>query len=112
MDTTLGVPFYGKKVVLTTGTFLKGKMFVGRNVNEGGRLGDFNAETLSDSFRDVGMQVERLKTGTPARILGTTIDFTKCDEQPGDENPVFFGFYDTRTEEDVFHVEHRLDELC
>ena len=106
VDTTLGVPFYGKTVVLTTGTFLKGKMFVGRNVNEGGRLGDFNAETLSDSFRDVGMQVERLKTGTPARILGTTIDFTKCDEQPGDENPVFFGFYDTRTEEDVFHVEH------
>ena len=106
VDTTLGVPFYGKTVVLTTGTFLKGKMFVGRNVNEGGRLGDFNAETLSDSFRDVGMQVERLKTGTPARILGTTIDFTKCDEQPGDENPVFFGFYDTRTEEDVFYVEH------
>ncbi len=106
VDTTLGVPFYGKTVVLTTGTFLKGKMFVGRNVNEGGRLGDFNAETLSDSFRDVGMQVERLKTGTPARILGTTIDFSKCDEQPGDENPVFFGFYDTRTEADVFHVEH------
>lgn len=106
VDTTLGVPFYGKTVVLTTGTFLKGKMFVGRNVNEGGRLGDFNAETLSDSFRDVGMQVERLKTGTPARILGTTIDFSKCDEQPGDENPVFFGFYDTRTEEDMFHVEH------
>ena len=106
VDTTLGVSFYGKTVVLTTGTFLKGKMFVGRNVNEGGRLGDFNAETLSDSFRDVGMQVERLKTGTPARILGTTIDFSKCDEQPGDENPVFFGFYDTRTEEDVFHVEH------
>ncbi len=106
VDTTLGVSFYGKTVVLTTGTFLKGKMFVGRNVNEGGRLGDFNAETLSDSFRGVGMQVERLKTGTPARILGTTIDFSKCDEQPGDENPVFFGFYDTRTEEDMFHVEH------
>lgn len=106
VDTTLGVSFYGKTVVLTTGTFLKGKMFIGRNVNEGGRLGDFNAETLSDSFRDIGMQVERLKTGTPARILGSTIDFSKCDEQAGDENPVFFGFYDTRTEEDVFHVEH------
>lgn len=106
VDTTLGVPFYGKTVVLTTGTFLKGKMFIGRNVNEGGRLGDFNAETLSDSFREVGMQVERLKTGTPARILGSTIDFSKCDEQPGDVDPVFFGFYDTRTEEDVFHVEH------
>lgn len=106
VDTTLGVSFYGKTVVLTTGTFLKGKMFIGRNVNEGGRLGDFNSETLSDSFRDIGMQVERLKTGTPARILGSTIDFSKCDEQPGDENPVFFGFYDTRTENDVFHVEH------
>lgn len=106
VDTTLGVSFYGKTVVLTTGTFLKGKMFVGRNVNEGGRLGDFNAETLSDSFREVGMQVERLKTGTPARILGSSIDFSKCDEQPGDENPVFFGFYDTRTDDDMFHVEH------
>lgn len=106
VDTTLGVPFCGKTVVLTTGTFLKGKMFIGKNVNEGGRLGDFNAETLSDSFREIGMAVERLKTGTPARILGSTIDFSKCDEQPGDENPVFFGFYDTRTEEDVFHVEH------
>lgn len=106
VETTLGVPFYGKTVVVTTGTFLKGKMFIGRNVNEGGRLGDFNAETLSDSFRAVGMQVERLKTGTPARVLGTTIDFSRCDEQPGDENPVFFGFYDTRTDEDVFHVEH------
>lgn len=104
--TTLGVSFYAKTVVVTTGTFLKGKMFVGRNVNFGGRLGDFNSETLSDSFREIGMQVERLKTGTPARILGASIDFTKCEEQPGDEKPTFFGFYDTRTEEDVFHVEH------
>lgn len=106
VETVLGVPFYGKTVVLTTGTFLKGKMFIGKNVNEGGRLGDFNSETLSDSFRNVGIQVERLKTGTPARILGSTIDFSKCDEQAGDEDPVFFGFYDTRTDEDVFHVEH------
>ena len=104
--TTLGVSFYAKTVVVTTGTFLKGKMFVGRNVNFGGRLGDFNSETLSDSFREIGMQVERLKTGTPARILGASIDFSKCEEQPGDEKPTFFGFYDTRTEEDVFHVEH------
>lgn len=105
VNTNLGVPFYGKTLVVTTGTFLKGKMFVGKNVNSGGRLGDFNAETLSDSFREAGMQVERLKTGTPARILGSSIDFSKCDEQPGDKDPVFFAFYDTRSDEDMFHVE-------
>lgn len=105
VKTSIGVSFYGKTVVVTTGTFLKGKMFVGTNVNFGGRLGDFNSETLSDSFREVGLAVERLKTGTPARILGSTIDFSECEEQKGDENPVFFAFYDTRDCENLFRVE-------
>ena len=105
VKTSIGVSFYGKTVVVTTGTFLKGKMFVGTNVNFGGRLGDFNSETLSDSFREVGLTVDRLKTGTPARILGSTIDFSECEEQKGDENPVFFAFYDTRDCENLFHVE-------
>ena len=104
--TSLGVNFYARSVVVTAGTFLKGKMFVGQNVNYGGRLGDFCSETLSDSFREAGMDVERLKTGTPARILGSSIDFSLCDEQKGDEKPVFFAFYDTRGNEDMFHVEH------
>ncbi len=106
VETSMGVSFYAKTVVITTGTFLKGKMFIGKNTFTGGRLGDFNSDSLSDSFRDVGMAVERLKTGTPARILGASIDFSKCEEQKGDENPVFFGFYDTRGDEQLFHVEH------
>ncbi|MBQ6705712.1 MAG: tRNA uridine-5-carboxymethylaminomethyl(34) synthesis enzyme MnmG [Opitutales bacterium] len=106
VKTSFGVNFYGKTVVVTTGTFLKGKMFIGSNVNFGGRLGDFNAETLSDSFLKAGIKIDRLKTGTPARILGSSIDFSCCEEQKGDENPVFFAFYDTRDTEDMFHVEH------
>ncbi|MCD8283309.1 MAG: tRNA uridine-5-carboxymethylaminomethyl(34) synthesis enzyme MnmG [Opitutae bacterium] len=111
VETTIGISFYAKTIVVTTGTFLNGKMFIGGNVNAGGRLGDFNSYTLSDSFREAGMSVERLKTGTPARILGSSIDFSKCEEQKGDENPVFFGFYDTRGDgEEMFHVEHRGEE--
>lgn len=105
VKTNIGVNFYGKTVVVTTGTFLKGKMFIGTNVNSGGRLGDFNSETLSDSFTEVGIEIDRLKTGTPARILGSSIDFSICEEQKGDEEPTFFAFYDTHDEKDLFHVE-------
>ena len=107
VKTSLGIEFYGKTVVVTTGTFLKGKMFVGSNINYGGRLGDFNSETLSDSFIDAGIKIDRLKTGTPARILGSSIDFSECEEQKGDEKPSFFAFYDTRDDEDLFHVEQK-----
>lgn len=106
VNTDLGADFYGKAVVVTTGTFLRGKTFIGRSVGRGGRLADFNAETLTDSFTEAGFEVGRLKTGTPARILGSTIDFRVCEEQKSDEKPVFFGFYDTR--EEMFHVEQRL----
>lgn len=106
VKTSFGVDFYGKTVVVTTGTFLKGKMFIGTNVNFGGRLGDFNSETLSDSFLDIGIETDRLKTGTPARVLGSSIDFSCCEEQKGDKDPVFFAFYDTRSDESMFHMEH------
>lgn len=111
IKTNIGVDFYGKSIVLTTGTFLRGKMFIGSNINSGGRLGDFCAETLSGSLEDVGITVSRLKTGTPARILGASIDFSACEEQKSDEKPVFFAFYDTRTNEDLFHVEQNGQRL-
>ena len=82
--TNLDLDFYGRTVVVTTGTFLRGLMHIGRNKNEGGRLGDFSAKSLSGSFLEAGIELERLKTGTPPRILGSTIDFSKCREQPGD----------------------------
>ncbi|MDR2863474.1 MAG: tRNA uridine-5-carboxymethylaminomethyl(34) synthesis enzyme MnmG [Puniceicoccales bacterium] len=104
--TNLDITFYGKTVILTTGTFLRGLMHIGANKTEGGRMGDFSAKTLSSSLQSAGITLDRLKTGTPPRILGASIDFSRCTEQKGDLNPTFFAFYDTREEEDLFHVEH------
>jgi len=108
VKTSLDLEFYGKAVVVTTGTFLRGLMHIGRNKNEGGRLGDFSANSLSGSFIEAGIELQRLKTGTPPRILGSTIDFSKCKEQEGDSRPTLFAFYDTRfgQEAGLFHVEH------
>ena len=96
VKTNLGVEFFGKTVILTTGTFLKGLMHVGSLKTVGGRMGDFSAQTLSDSMAEAGIEIGRLKTGTPARILGSSIDFSKCAVQHGDCPPTLFGFYDTR----------------
>ena len=104
--TNLDVEFYAKTVIVTTGTFLRGLMHVGKNQNKGGRMGDFSAEGLSGSFLEAGIELERLKTGTPARILGSSIDFELLEEQKGDPEPTLFAFYDTRGIENVFHVEH------
>jgi tRNA uridine 5-carboxymethylaminomethyl modification enzyme len=106
--TSMDIEFYGRAVVVTTGTFLRGLMHIGRNKNEGGRLGDFSSKNLSASFLEAGIELERLKTGTPPRILGSSIDFTKCREQSGDAVPTLFAFYDTRygVEGGMFHVEH------
>ena len=103
--TNLEVEFYAKTVVVTTGTFLRGLMHVGKNTNKGGRMGDFSAEGLSGSLSEAGIELERLKTGTPARILGSSIDFSYLEEQKGDLDPTLFAFYDTRGIENVFHVE-------
>ncbi len=103
--TNLDVDFFGKTVVVTTGTFLRALMHVGKNRNEGGRMGDYSAKTLSGSFLEAGIELERLKTGTPPRLLGRSIDFSGMEEQKGDAEPSLFGFYDTREEEDLFHVE-------
>ncbi len=104
--TNLDVDFRAKTVVVTTGTFLRGLMHVGKNTNEGGRMGDYSARTLSGSFLEAGIELERLKTGTPPRLLGRSIDFSQMEEQKGDDVPCLFGFNDTRGEEDLFHVEH------
>lgn len=104
--TNLDVEFRGRTVVVTTGTFLRGLMHIGQNKNEGGRLGDFSAKTLSASFEEAGIELRRLKTGTPPRLLGRSLDFSKMEEQKGDTHPTFFAFHDTRDPQDLFHVEH------
>ena len=104
--TNLDLEFRGRAVVVTTGTFLRGLMHIGKNKNEGGRLGDFSAKTLSASFVEAGIELRRLKTGTPPRLLGRSLDFSKMQEQRGDDVPTFFAFHDTRDDGELFHVEH------
>lgn len=78
------------KTIITAGTFLNGIMFVGDQRTEGGRVGDASSKGLSDQLRSYGFDVRRLKTGTPARLLRDSIDWSKTQEQWGDEN--FFPF--------------------
>ena len=104
-QTNLDIDFHGKTVVVTTGTFLRGLMHIGQNKNEGGRMGDFSARTLSASFLEAGIELQRLKTGTPPRLLGRSLDFDRMEEQKGDVVPTLFAFHDTRLDADLFHVE-------
>jgi tRNA uridine 5-carboxymethylaminomethyl modification enzyme len=103
--TNLDLDFKGRAVIITTGTFLRGLMHIGANKNEGGRLGDFSAKTLSHSLLEAGIELRRLKTGTPPRLLGRSLDFSRMQEQKGDPTPTLFAFHDTRDPEDLFHVE-------
>lgn len=84
----LGHHFYAPKVVLTAGTFLDGKIHVGLQNHSGGRAGDPAAVRLSARLKELKLPQGRLKTGTPPRIDGRTIDFSKMQEQPGDLDPV------------------------
>ena len=93
--TRMGHTIPAKAVVLTSGTFLNGRIFVGEESWQGGRVGEAPAVGLSDQLRDLGFEVQRLKTGTPVRVDGRTIDFSKLVEQPGDANPAKFSFSDT-----------------
>ena len=91
VETDLGIAFAGKTVVITTGTFMRGLLHVGMHQKPGGRMGD-GISTLSDSLRELGLELRRFKTGTPCRIAGRSIDFGQCQRQDGDEPPVRFSF--------------------
>jgi len=86
--TQVGIRFRSRTVVLTAGTFLDGKIHVGLNNYSAGRAGDPPAVSLSSRLKELQLPQGRLKTGTPPRIDGRTIDFSKCEEQPGDLDPV------------------------
>lgn len=103
--TNLDLEFMGRTIIVTTGTFLRGLMHIGQNKNEGGRLGDFSAKTLSSSLAEAGIELKRLKTGTPPRLLGRSLDFTRMEPQQGDPRPTLFAFHDTRDPKELFHVE-------
>ena len=87
VSTRMGVRFTARAVILTAGTFLTGLMHCGEMQAEGGRAGDSASYGISESLRELGFEVGRMKTGTPARIDGRSIDFSVLEEQPGDENP-------------------------
>jgi tRNA uridine 5-carboxymethylaminomethyl modification enzyme len=87
-----GTLYRAKAVVVTTGTFLKAIMHTGEAKSKGGRAGDAVSESLSDSLAACGFKLARFKTGTPCRLNGRTIDFSKCELQPGDAVPRPFSF--------------------
>jgi len=96
--TRMGMRFYADTVVLAVGTFLGGRIHIGLSSHEGGRAGDPPANALSRRLREMPFRVERLKTGTPPRIDGRSIDYSKLDEQPGDSPIPDFSFMATGKE--------------
>jgi len=96
VDTRAGIRFLGQNVVLTTGTFMRGLIHIGLTSYPGGRAGDPPSVGLSDQLRTLGFSVGRLKTGTPARLDGRTIDFSRLEPQHGDDPPVPFSFSTAR----------------
>ena len=87
-----GVELSAHSVVITSGTFLNGRIHIGTDNRSGGRVGDKASNLLADRIRDIGLHIGRLKTGTPPRIDGRTIAWDKVEKQPGDEEPVMFSF--------------------
>jgi tRNA uridine 5-carboxymethylaminomethyl modification enzyme len=102
IETSLEVQYLGRTIVITTGTFLRGLMHIGQNQQSGGRAGESSAMSLSGSLKEIGLELGRLKTGTPPRLLRRSIDFSKTESQSGDEPVPYFTYW----KDDLFHVEH------
>ncbi len=94
VKTNIGAVYYVDNVILATGTYLKGKIFIGETSFESGPDGVFPANKLSDMLKKLGIKLVRFKTGTPARINKKSIDFSKMERQDGDKNPEAFSFED------------------
>ncbi|MCU0783034.1 MAG: tRNA uridine-5-carboxymethylaminomethyl(34) synthesis enzyme MnmG [Verrucomicrobia bacterium] len=101
VETTLEVQYLASTVVLTTGTFLMGLIHIGFHRQSGGRSGESAASDLSSSLKELGIELGRLKTGTPPRLLRRSIDFSKTEIQAGEDPIPFFTFWKS----DLFHVE-------
>ena len=101
VQTSMEVLYEGLAVIITTGTFLKGLMHVGSNKQSGGRTGEGAIGGISESLQSIGLNLSRLKTGTPPRLLKRSIDFSKTEPQQGDEPVPYFSYW----KEHLFHVE-------
>jgi len=98
----IGVEYYAKKVILTTGTFLHGLIHIGERKIPAGRAGEFASNELADNLKQLGFRIGRMKTGTPPRLKKSTIDFSQFEIQYGDENVIPFSW---RTDLENFHPE-------
>ncbi len=99
-----GDAFYrARAVILTTGTFLKAIMHTGESKAEGGRAGDKSSHSVSGALTSLGFELRRFKTGTPARLNGRTIDYSRCEIQAGDETPEPFSFMNDKIEQSQIH---------
>ncbi len=113
IETTLGLRVDSKSVVITTGTFMRGLMHVGLQNQSGGRMGDATS-TISDDLRDLGFVVERFKTGTPCRLNGKSIDFSRCERQDGDHPVPLFSFRSStigKGSDDIFSLNDWSDPM-
>jgi tRNA uridine 5-carboxymethylaminomethyl modification enzyme len=102
IETTTEVQFSATTVIITTGTFLRGLMHIGKNQQAGGRSGEAAAMNLSASLKEVGLELGRLKTGTPPRLNRRSLNLEKTEVQLGDEPVPYFTYW----KDDLFHVEH------
>ncbi|KAA0990633.1 tRNA uridine-5-carboxymethylaminomethyl(34) synthesis enzyme MnmG [Dyadobacter aurulentus] len=96
VKTSLGIDIKSKSVVLTNGTFLNGLIHIGEKNFGGGRTGEKSATGLTEQLVQLGFQSGRMKTGTPPRVDGRSLDYSKMEEQPGDEKPAKFSYTDTK----------------
>ena len=92
VSTVLGAIFEAPSVIITAGTFLNGKLFIGKETTEGGRVGELSSYGVTEQLVSLGIETGRMKTGTPPRIDARSIDFTKLESQPGDASPARFTF--------------------
>ncbi len=92
VSTVLGAIFTASKVIITAGTFLNGKLFIGKQTTEGGRVGELSSYGVTEQLVSLGVESGRMKTGTPPRIDARSIDFSKLERQPGDDAPARFTF--------------------
>lgn len=95
VETQLGLQFKSQSVILTTGTFLNGLMHIGQTQIKGGRIGEAASYGITEQLVSLGFESDRMKTGTPVRIDGRSVDFTKLQEQPGDDTIIPFSFLNT-----------------
>jgi len=96
VKTSMGMKITGRTVVLTNGTFLNGKLFIGEKVFGGGRTAERSATGLTEQLISLGFEAGRMKTGTPPRVDGRSLDYSRMEEQPGDEQPGKFSYLNTQ----------------